>query len=240
MAIAFDAATNPALANSTSLTYSHTCTGSDRILYVSVMMRNMTITGVTYNGVSMTEIGSRVLIGNNDYLAHYYLIAPATGANNVVVSGSASNIIISGATSYTGCAQSSQPDANNNRAVTTTSTLTTSLTTVADNSWAVLSARGNSTGNTTAGTGTTQRANTNGYMQMYDGNGAVTPAGSTSLNTTQTSQPIVHLMASFAPAAAAAATSIKSIAGVAQADIKSVESVALADIKSIAGVSNIA
>lgn len=202
MAIAFDAATNPALVNSTSLTLSHTCSGTDRILLVGTMIRTTTISGVTYNGTAMTAIGSRELVSGADYIQWFYLLAPSTGANNVVVTAAASNIIIASSVSYTGAKQSGQPDSVTNNASTTETTTTTSTTTVADNSWAVLLARVNGDGITSAGTGTTLRANTNGYIQLYDSNGAVTPAGSTSLQTTQTSQESAAIIVSIAPAVA--------------------------------------
>lgn len=200
MAIAFDTATNPALANATSNTVAHTCTGTDRFLYVSVWMRAVTCTGVTYGGVAMTEIGTRVLTGDSDYIAHYYLKNPASGSNNIVASFSGSNYSMVGAASYTGVDQTSPLDANNNRAATTSSNLTTSVTTVADNCWVLASVRAHSDGVSAAGTGTTQRATVSGYTQMYDKNSAVTPAGSASINTTQLSQPVVHLLASIKPA----------------------------------------
>lgn len=199
MAIAFDSATNPALANSTSLTFAHTCSGSDRILFVGTMVRTTTISGVTYNGVSMTAIGTRELVSGADYIQWFYLIAPATGANNVVISLNASNIIIGGAVSYTGAKQTSQPDAVTNNPATTESTTTTSVTTIADNCWTILLARANDDGNTSASTGSTLRADTAGYIQLYDSNAAKTPAGSTSMVVTQSNQATATQMISIAP-----------------------------------------
>ena len=104
MAIAFDAAARTdAGANQTTATVSHTCTGSDRILFVQAISNDDgdTVTGVTYNGVAMTKIGSSVGVppagSSSNFLSMWYLIAPATGANNVVVTRStspATNIIV--------------------------------------------------------------------------------------------------------------------------------------------------
>lgn len=198
--IAFDSATNPAIQNpGTTLTYAHTCSGSNRFLYVGVLTGNATVSSVTYNGVAMTEIGSRTAVGSH-FISHYYLIAPATGSNNVVVTVASSVLIISGATSYTGVAQTSPIDASATNAETTETTTTTNLTTTTDNCWTLLTSRGATDGNTNAGTGTTQRADTAGYIQLFDSNGVITPAGSTSLQTTQSSQSTAHQMAAIKPA----------------------------------------
>ena len=208
MAIAFDSAVNAQIQNpGTSLTFSHTCSGSDRILYVMAFTRSDVTTGVTYGGVAMSQVGTTITEGTDRY-SIWQLIAPATGANNVVITGGASTSLVIGCSqSYNGAKQSSQPDNNTQQGPTTTATLTSTLTTVADNCWTALFARASSDGITSAGTGTTQRSTTAGLVQGYDSNGAITPAGSTSLQTTQTSQSTTHFMVSIAPAVAAATNS---------------------------------
>lgn len=92
MAIAFDAASNANNSGNTTWTFSHTCTGSDRLLLIGCAIQygdTCTISGITYNGVSMTRIGSA--INNTDSFSNigataFYLIAPATGTNTVSVS----------------------------------------------------------------------------------------------------------------------------------------------------------
>lgn len=202
MAIVFDAATNPSLVSAASITYAHTCTGTDRILFVGVFARNQTVSSVTYAGVTMTEVGARVgpQGGANDYISMFVLPNPASGSNNVIVTIAGSAVLISGAVSYTGAAQTGQPDAYTDNDNTTESTTTTTVTTVADNCWVMGMVRAGTSGTTTAGTGTTQRANTAGYFQMYDKNGPVTPAGSASIITTQVNQQTMAKAASFSPA----------------------------------------
>jgi len=197
MAIAFDSSSfGNTGANNTSVTWSHTCSGANRILFVGVSCPSTrTISSVTYNGVGMTNINRS---SGSQTVALYYLIAPATGANNVVVTVDSSTFIYCDATSYTGVKQSSQPDANNTSSTTST-TVTTSVTTIADNCWSVLIARGESDGVTSAGTGSTSRVSSSGYVQMYDSNGNITPAGSYSMSTTQSSQVVTQAMASFSP-----------------------------------------
>ena len=157
MAIAYDSATNAQIQNpGTSLTFSHTCTGTDRILFVYSFARNDVTTGVTYNGVSMTQTGATITSGT-DRFQLWYLINPASGTNSVVITGGASTSLVIGCSqSYTGADQSTQPDAvTTNVAVSTA--LTTSLTTITDNAWDILFARAIGNGITSAGTGTTQR-----------------------------------------------------------------------------------
>ena len=107
MAIALDVGTSGGNnGGGTSHTYSHTCTGSNLILFVGVSTNSSSdlITGVTYNSVAMTLVDKQAGTSTN-YSYLFYLINPATGANNVVVSASSSTTIYSGAVSYTGAKQ---------------------------------------------------------------------------------------------------------------------------------------
>ncbi len=76
---------------STSTTFSHTCsTRANRLLLVWIAFNdNLTPDPnmvVTYAGVSMSQVGSAVFIGGaaDKTLWLFQLVAPATGANNVV------------------------------------------------------------------------------------------------------------------------------------------------------------
>lgn len=200
MAIAVDA-TSSGSASATSVTVAHTCSGSDRILFVGlwVQINSDVVTGVTYNGVAMTQVG-KVVNAGTEALYLYMLVAPASGTNNIVASKTGSELIQLGAASYTGAKQTGQPDASTTNTGSGTS-LTTSVTTVADNSWLILSAK--HTGAASAGTNTTLRIDQsgNGQASIYDSNAAQTPAGSKSLQTTTgASQTYAHVMASFSPA----------------------------------------
>jgi hypothetical protein len=189
MAIAHDANAS-GLSASSPATFSHTCTGSDRILFVAAASNTSeTVTGVTYNGVSMTEVDS-VTAGATQHL--FYLVAPATGANNVVVSTSGS-VAVGSSVSYTGVDQTSPIDATALGATAQTVTnYTASITSVADNSWSIMTSR---TGNGyawTGDTGTTVRNQPEttylGSGGMVDSGAAITPAGSDTLGVTSTSQ----------------------------------------------------
>jgi uncharacterized repeat protein (TIGR01451 family) len=99
-----------------TLTFAHTSTGSNLVLVVGVSMnisgRNTTtVSGITYNGVALTKAGAH----NDESLVRrteiWYLINPATGANNVVVTlnipGSGTIGTVAGATTYRGADQTS-------------------------------------------------------------------------------------------------------------------------------------
>lgn len=212
MAIAFDAATDGSLVNpGTSLTWSHTVTGSNPILHVAVFgdlvsgdATGVKITGVTYNAVAMTLVGkiaeeNGATPANDRWVYLYELVGPATGAHNVVVSASASIAIAGQSVSHTGAKQSSQPDNFTTNSAAGASSITTSLTTVADGCWSVLAIR-TSGGTVSAGSGSTVRTTNANGLSLADSGGPKTPAGSTSMAvTTAGSTTFGVVMASFSP-----------------------------------------
>jgi hypothetical protein len=108
MAIAYDTSSAPTAGNNvSSLTWSHTCTGSDRFLWVGVsqgISQTETVTGVTYNDVPMTSAGT--LLATYMRVSAYYLAAPDEGAHDVEVTLSgAEDDLIGGAVSLTGVHQ---------------------------------------------------------------------------------------------------------------------------------------
>lgn len=190
MAIAFDAATSDNGGSVTSLTTEHTCTGSDLVLIVgtSVGSSTQTVTGVTYNGVGMTKVaGSEVSQSQNGTTALWYLINPATGANDVVVSISSSQNISVGIASYTGASQSSQADVSSTNTAGSGTSFSTTLTTSTDNSWTIHQVSTNQNDEITAGSGTTRRAHIVGSSgviacALQDSNAVITPPASDTLN----------------------------------------------------------
>ena len=191
MAIAFDASSirTQDSGGGTTSTWSHTCTGSDRILFVGVTVgTGMTVSGVTYNGVSMTQVATLALGGavfNNGYI--FRLVAPATGANNIVVTASADTFIYAAATSYTGVDQTTPIDVSGTNSTTGTS-LGLSLTTTKDNDWLVgFWYYGSSDDDFTAGSNTLIRqedAPAGIWYAMAVTNSAQTPAGSKTITLT--------------------------------------------------------
>jgi len=107
-AIAYDA-TSSGTASATSLTIAHTCSGSNRVLVVCPASGdNPAGMAVTYNGAGMTN--SLFNNNSNGYLWAYTLVAPSTGAHNVVVSFTNSNRQLAGCVSLSGAAQTSIVD----------------------------------------------------------------------------------------------------------------------------------
>lgn len=107
MAIAYDDDSGGVAGSASSLTFSHTCTGSDLLLLVGVSLYNLngaTISSVTYNSVAMTLVDTAVNSSRRASL--YRLVAPSTGANDVVITLSASEFdIVGGSMSFTGVDQ---------------------------------------------------------------------------------------------------------------------------------------
>jgi hypothetical protein len=226
MAIAFDAATDGGNNGGTtnSLTFSHTCTGSNLILFVHFQGDAIggadDITGVTYNGTSLT-LALKTGLGNNRFSYVYYLLSPSTGAHNVVISCTANHYIIGTAASYTGAAQTTPDNTAVGGSVNASDlTCTTSITTVADNCWVFLGETSYSDQNApVAGTNTVRRTYGVAFGEpgTFDSGGVVHPAGSLSMTTTLVSNNvniyIIHIMVSFAPFVASAPVARSLIVG---------------------------
>jgi hypothetical protein len=226
MAIAFHASAD--LGNnggtSTSLTVSYTCgAGANRALVVTVegQVNSDVITGATYAGASMAlaaKIAPASSVQRYQYL--FYLLNPASGANNVVISATGGNTyIIACAADYTGVG--SFDAVNSTTLGTSSSFITLSLTTIADNCWTVFGWSGYSGGANTpfAGSGLTQRVFGAAFKDngIGDSNGAVHPAGAYSMteNFGATASGSSAIALSFAPFVAAAPVSTVGIIGLA-------------------------
>lgn len=114
--VAFDAVgPSSAGASATSptatLSWSHTCTGANRLLVVGVAIGDASTgsltTAVTYNGVAMTSVGK--VASNNQtagYIEMFRLVNPPTGTNTVLVTPSVTaNAVSAGSVSFTGVHQ---------------------------------------------------------------------------------------------------------------------------------------
>lgn len=191
MAIAFDAFGSGTVISGTSISYSHTTTGSDIVLVAALVE----VTGTTkrsgaptYNGGAMTQIGSDfVWSTGNRLITFWYVLNPATGSNTVACSFGSSGTAGLATMTYTGCDTSSQPD---NSAFQSSggiggTTYTSDVTSSANNCWHVAFFTGNS-GTPSAGASTTERGTSSTFsgkiLGGYDGNAAITPAGASTLN----------------------------------------------------------
>lgn len=215
MALAFDASANLPNGAGATQNFSHTCSGVNRILFVTINtgIGSDIITGVTYNSVAMTLVDKQLNSSNDSYTYLYYLINPSTGANNITITNSNAAIGIRAASaSYTGAKLSAQPD-NTAKNTATGTSISQSLTPVADNCW-IVSGTGNEGSNPSAGTGTTLR-DTGSTSAIGDTNGPIHPAASTSMAwSTGGSVHLAVIMASISPALDVVVGSARSLLGV--------------------------
>ena len=176
------------------------------------------------------------------YTALYYLLAPATGAHNIVMTASTTasatidDFYIQGS-SYTGVDQTTGVDAYGSGSGWG-ATATASVTTVADNCVVVDSmlhyanpASTKGASQTLLSTDTSNTSAGSSYLTT-----AKTPAGSVSMTWTWTgNNDWSHCAASFKPAGAPS-SSVKTINGLAVASVKLVRGLAIASVKSTNGL----
>jgi hypothetical protein len=199
MSIAFDAATTSGIATNSSRTYAYRSTAA------------IACNSVTYNGVNMAKARSdtKVVGTKNLEVSLWILYAPASGANNVVVTISATAYLGAVASSYTGVYQSNTPDAVNGLTGDATGSQSFDVTTVEDNCWVVAAGAINISSNTSAGNQTVRGSHVYGNsfsIFLEDTNGPKTPAGAQSMGFTvsgYTGQYWAFSGVSLAPAAAA-------------------------------------
>ncbi len=180
MAIAFDVSSFGQSLASTTCTVAHTCTGSNLTL-VAYILTTGTITGVTYNSVAMTSIGT------SGSMTAYYLKNPSTGTNNIVATTSiASNTAVIG-TSYTGTKQTGGVDASATGLDSTASDANMGVTTTVNNCWQLAGDynalnQGFNNG-ITNGISRSNNVNVTGtnFFWAGDTNAVVSPAGSSSI-----------------------------------------------------------
>jgi len=112
MAVTFDAvgpSSSGTAANSTSITWNHTYSGSDGLLTVGVGVGGNdggVTTLATYDGVPMVSAG-KVHTNNqtSGYVELFYLTAPSTGTNAIIVTCSTTKHLIGGSVSFNGVDQ---------------------------------------------------------------------------------------------------------------------------------------
>lgn len=235
MAVAYDATSTSSVNPATSLTFAHTCSGSNRILFVTTITNTGTgVSGVTYNGVALTLLDSRADAGGN-VPELWYLIAPATGSNNIVITVSGSNAIAGAAASYTGVKQSAPSVFGNNRADSATS-VSKSLTSTTDNSWMICGFTNNFAATSwTAGTNTTIRSGSQ-WTGCGDRNALTSPAGSETLAVNLGSSASLVMLAAFLEPPASGPANLKTFNGLAAASIKTINGLAIGSVKSVNGM----
>lgn len=194
MAIAFDTASGGHTATTTSLTWSHTCTGVNRILFVG-WRTGGTVTSVTYNSVAMTVITQDLGVAK---VGLAYLINPASGSNTVAINQN--NAFIAGiSSSYNGVKQTSQPDSSNTRNVSGTNSGNISTTIVAANCWTIAVAKASSSAITGGVNATVRATGDNNEHAILDSNGPLQPGSNTMNFTSAANAEWNEIIASFAP-----------------------------------------
>jgi hypothetical protein len=195
-AIAFDASSTSGTdfaSNATSLSWTHTTIGNDRLLFVACGMNDSAdadanVTNVTYGGVAGTEIRRDVATVGADGSEIWYKVNPALGANTVSVTfaGTVSRAGCA-AVSLTGVDQTNPLDAHNGITFANNAAPSVSVTTVADNAWildVIYVNLSNTFGDAVPGAGQTERFEINAFFDQLDGSseGPVSPAGATSMS----------------------------------------------------------
>jgi hypothetical protein len=239
--IGFAAASSGNITKGTSLVFSQTNSGSDRLLLLGGTDNGINSWTATYpiggSATAMTLLGSNASLGNRVF----YQINPDTGANNITATRSGSGFIVCVATAYSGVKQTGFPDNSvvSSYNATPSTSISQAITPVADNCWAVLFGFWNAnSGTVTAGANTTIReteVNASGLNGVGDSNGPITPPASITLNLSGANTGRSFIILTIAPAGSS--TTIKTIDGVTRANVKSFLGVNSANIKTINGIS---
>lgn len=177
-------------------------TGANRILFVTALKQSsQTVTSITYGGIPMTQVESVLGYTFAENLYIYMLVNPPSGTHDIVALYSGAGVNLIYASSYTGAAQTGQPDAHTSQRATSGTSLSTSLNMVADNSWMYGFFR-------VANSIQTPDSNTsffaaNNDVNQADTNGSLTPTGSYSMGVNSYGDGVAaQMVVSFAPAVA--------------------------------------
>lgn len=207
MAIALDTSTDLSNTTGTSLSSSHTVTGSNILAFVIAMMASDAATGITFGGTSMTQIKKVALSGGNE-LYVYGINPAATGSNAIVISAGSSVLIKGMAISYTGAQQSltmdSTPVSSAPTGVGDGSWTGVANTVVGANCWQLNAAIKSASGIPAASNNCTTRKNA-AAICVCDSNGTVSAGARTqSVNCVgDGTQNWAHIAFSFGPFVAA-------------------------------------
>lgn len=185
-AIAFDnaAEVNTAGGNGTTIGGSYTVTGSNPFM-MSWSAGNFpgttsTVTGVTYNSAALSLVQDVTLVADRVWSC-WMLQAPSTGSNTLTVSSSNGTLQYLGAISYSGTAQTGQPDASSTASIVGAGVLTGSVTVVASNCWISYMAGERGVTSTANSPGVVRNNGAN--IGFYDSN-AIVPTGSNTCTVT--------------------------------------------------------
>lgn len=179
-----------------------------------------TINSVTYGGMAATQVGTRQSAASGQATYGFILMNPPTGANNIITAYTeigVGNTISVEAVSWSGTSLTGQPDAQNGSASGSGTSVTPSITTIADNCWAiVMFSKFNGTSTPTVTNGLTARTSIPGGAQgqIFDSNASVSPAGVYSSAFSSFGAGYEYIIFSIAPGASAATNHNLSLMGV--------------------------
>lgn len=204
-AIAFDNnADNSVGSGTATVSFNHTVAGSNTLMVAGVQAGSGvagtgSVTAKTYNSVGMTATSSSPAGDDDGTLNFFYLVAPTTGTNSASFTRSiAVDGLFGNTVSYTGMAQTGQPDSSNSATNTGTS-LACSNTVVGTGCWLVGTYRNGATGTPNSLSGGVLRGTaTSG--RIGDSNATV-GTGSQSMTWGAASSGLTYIIqSSFAPA----------------------------------------
>lgn len=204
-AIAYDNSADLSISGPlSSMSGSYTVTGSNPIVFGwsgGAIGGASTVTGFTYNSVGMT-FANNVNVPSDRWWDCYLLVGPATGSHTLTANSSTSSIFFLGGSSYSGVAQTGQPDNTNTVTQTGGSAITGSITVSTANAWIAYFASLRGTTSTAVSPGVA-RTNT-GNLQLCDSNGTVsTGSNSVSITANLTGGSAGMVMVSIKPLATA-------------------------------------
>jgi hypothetical protein len=204
-----DLSSNGGTTNSLSTAYT-VGSGGNRLLAVCLVGDTPggghdDITSVTQTGGCTLSLAVKSVAGTQNRFAYlYWCVNPASGSHNININATGTHFLLAGAADYAGVNQSGQPDSTASQVSgSSVTSLTTSITTASDKSWAVLCHESANTSGIAAGSGAFLRTSDAAHNTwgLFDSNSAITPAGSYSMTTTQsTPSVIVQLLAPFSQA----------------------------------------
>lgn len=205
MALAFVSSGSSQASGSTTLTYAVDCTGANILVVGLRLIVGSSLTSVTYNGVSMTAAVSNAA-GNPTFL--YYLVNPASGSNNVVVTQSGTTNIASAGCAYSGASTTGQPNAFNDSYNGSASSLSVSVTSTVSDCFMIAFGTAQSGGTLSQTSSGTTRENLADRAIMFE-SAAVTPAGSfsSSFSSTTGSNALTIVAIAIKPSASSSVNS---------------------------------
>jgi hypothetical protein len=180
MAIAHNISSTQYVATGTTntITIAPTATATGLIAYV-MLPNAKSVTSVTWKGTPLTLLTSQVCGPFTLYA--YTLASPSTGSGNLVLTVGSSSESYFSASFYNDTDTTTVVDTFAKQSNASGTTLTQTVTTSADNEWTSCVALADM-GGLSASTGSTVRGSIlNTAFGVFDSNGPITPAGSTSM-----------------------------------------------------------